>query len=283
MHRFVLWAKLLGVSGIPSKIGLGVTRVRTHFEDSSGNAKSFQGTGFWLRHGDHDLYVTNRHNVDHALRIGAESAYELRSVEIELRRNLGGKPTPETQFFRLANDSCMRSSASADCTVFVGPSFADRDPSFAAQAAALSPNGLADAAWLNDRIQMMDVASFVGFPGSIAGPWWDEGWNFPIARSCTIASLPEVPYTNREIRTTDVTLVAGFSFTGSSGSPVIAHQKGFRIAEPLTGGPEFVPAKVLGIMSGSFWESAAEPEMFRHTGLSYFTRSTAILELVSDL
>jgi hypothetical protein len=35
-------------------------------------------------------------------------------------------------------------------------------------------------------------------------------------------------------------------------------------------------------MSGHFWENPDDPpEMFRHSGLSYLTKSTAILELIA--
>jgi hypothetical protein len=42
----------------------------------------------------------------------------------------------------------------------------------------------------------------------------------------------------------------------------------------------YVKPKVLGIMSGHWWDEEPPEGMFYHSGLSYFTRSTAILELI---
>ncbi|HTR52007.1 MAG TPA: hypothetical protein VMJ10_14935 [Kofleriaceae bacterium] len=269
------------MSGIPVDVGFGVTRIRSWFRDEIGNERGVHGTGFWVRDRERDIYVTNRHNVDPVLKYGADTKLKLDHVELELRRMGPGVAHSETRFFRVANlSSALRASVIADCAIIVAPDLDDRPSDFRVSAAA-DFQAIADQDWLNDRVHGMDTASFIGFPGMNASQaWWDEEWNYPIARSCVIASPPGRSFANKQIKTADVTLVSGFSFRGSSGSPVVAHQKGFKVGQGLDGGPEFVPAKVVGIMSGHFETDGSEPEMFRHTGLSYFTRSTSILELL---
>ncbi len=38
------------------------------------------------------------------------------------------------------------------------------------------------------------------------------------------------------------------------------------------------PAKLIGIMSGHVWDQPSDEEV--HSGISYFTKSTAILDLI---
>ena len=128
----------------------------------------------------------------------------------------------------------------------------------------------------------MDFVSFIGYPGSNGLGWWDQRWNTPIARMATIASNPAVPFTHDSISTADVTLVSGLSFSGSSGSPVLLHQKGLRTSG-LVVDPAFTPAMLLGIMSGHWWDVTEKPAMFKHSGLSYFTRATSISLLLDTM
>jgi hypothetical protein len=98
----------------------------------------------------------------------------------------------------------------------------------------------------------------------------------------TLASIPAVEFRNDAVKTTEVMLVSGLSFSGSSGSPVLNQRKGIPPGGDIND-PSYVPSKIIGIMSGHFWENPDDaPEMFRHSGLSYLTKSTAILALIAD-
>ena len=148
------------------------------------------------------------------------------------------------------------------------------------------------ASTTSDRAQLFvrhGVVHWLPVPHGV--DWWDETWTLPIVRDATIATLPRIAFTNKAIRGDDVLLVSGLSFSGSSGSPVFTHRR-----ESLTN--HFSPStmerplpqldvtypKLIGIMSGHFrTKSVSGPEipaMLRHGGLSYLTRSTAILELI---
>lgn len=93
------------------------------------------------------------------------------------------------------------------------------------------------------------------------------------------ASVPSIPFTNRDIRTTDTILVSGLSFAGASGSPVFLPPRGLAPGGDVND-PDWRPALLIGLMSGHFWKSGATPEMFRQSGLSYLTRSSTIWELL---
>lgn len=173
-------------------------------------------------------------------------------------------------------DGSLRLHPTADVAVITAPSF---------DAAGFGYNffsisEIATNDFLHNLVLPMDVASFIGYPGRKGNPWWDELWQMSIARSVNIASVPAIPFSNTEIRTSDVSLVSGLSFSGSSGSPIMSHEKGIRVGNGLIGGTYAEP-KLIGIMSGHWWGQESSAGMFFHSGLSYFTRSTAILELLN--
>jgi hypothetical protein len=169
-------------------------------------------------------------------------------------------------------------ASSADCALIVDPALATGQRLDVGR--IFREEDLAEEA-LFPTLQITDGASFIGYPGLRGRPWWDQAAELPIARIATIASIPTTEYRNDAVKTTDVMLVSGLSFSGSSGSPVFNHPKG----SPAGGNAadrSYVPSKIIGIMSGHFWENPDDPpEMFRHSGLSYLTKSTAILALIA--
>lgn len=243
------------------------------------------GTGFFLETKDaHHVLVTNRHNLDPRVTLGADTTYRLGRLEVELR-TVAPTPQPvadiarvvgqETRFFQLgALATKVFASADADCALVAEPLWLQKQEPFAAMA-LFKEDSLADEVHFREHVRVMDAASFIGFPGSGGRNWWDEQWRLPIVRPASIASWPAVPFTNKSVKTADTLLVAGHSFTGSSGSPIITHSKG--------DSSSYVPARTIGIMSGHFEERVEDaPEMFRHSGLSYLTRSTSILALLAE-
>jgi len=234
------------------------------------------------------IFVTNRHNCDPTIKLGSTTAYKCYEVKLELREQQFYIPSAKTQFFTITDLSCLKFHPSADVCIFEDPEFVDLDPCFRMSTLfsvdggnfsyqpILTVEDIADKAYLEQNVAPMDAVSFIGFPGSGGKGWWDEKWNLPIARSATIASHPKIPFTHKAIKTTDTTLVSGFSFSGSSGSPVFLHQKGLKSSATMKFNA-YVEPKIIGIMSGHFQDKDTPP-MFQHTGLSYLTRSTSIIE-----
>jgi hypothetical protein len=268
------------MSGINKIVSFAVNRLKVTFKDSSGATKMGTGTGFWLElNAERRVFITNKHVVDPTVTFGPSTDFELETVELELRKRSDQTYYAETQFFMVKEPKkSLLISEFADCAIIIPPNLHEFPRKFQ-PSMVLTESDLADQKFFAEKVQIMDFTSFIGFPASTGGGWWDRSWNMPIARFASIASWPEIPFTNDYIKTGNVTLVTGLSFSGSSGSPIILHEKGIRTGPGLDN-PDYVGPKVLGIMSGHWWEAADTPEMFIHSGLSYYTRSTAILDLL---
>lgn len=275
-------------SGIPEEFSNIATRVKTTFVDDLGNHITGIGTGFWYTEdGFSRAFITNKHNLDPKLNPNLGKKYQLQDIEIELRR-IEGKEilTDETKFFKIKDYLGLFHSQNEDVSLIHLPQFEDAATKTFQHSAAMhgANQALADERFFKNNVRMMDSCCFVGFPGSpkTKEEWWDKKGNFPIARNASIASRSDGYYKNESIVTNDVILVSGMSFKGSSGSPVFSFQKGLKGVLKMAGTEDenYVPPKLIGIMSGH-WQTN-EPDMFKHGGLSYFTRSTSILRLIEQ-
>lgn len=265
------------MSGINPAIFTAVCRLKVYFTDDIGNSKEIVGTGFWVKNGETPFFVTNKHNVDPKLKLGENTELKLNRLEIQLRRQIGDKLLPPVSFFSVENiTQALRIHPTADVAILLNPSIVASGFGFN----WFSVPEIATAEYLSNSVAAMDIASFIGYPGLSGKPWWDEQWQVAVARVVNIASWPAIPFTNTGIKTSDVTLVSGLSFSGSSGSPIILHQKGIKVGGGLTGGA-YVEPKVIGIMSGHWWGHESPDDIFFHSGLSYFTRAPAITELLN--
>jgi len=268
------------MSGWTANAFTRVCRVKVDFGDDIGNTKQIEATGFWVGEGETVHFITNRHNLDPTLKEGPETSLELRTVSIELREWKQHSMRPETRFFHVSNlERALRVHRTADVAALINPQFTEPTDGF--PRLGFPASLIAPPAFFH-KIMPMDVASFIGFPGKTGRPWYDELWKLPIARTVNIASWPQEPFSNRSIPTSDVTLVAGLSFAGSSGSPLLFHEKGIHLtsdsAVQITG---HIPPMIIGIMSGHWWgDEDQSNSMFFHSGLSYFTRSPTMLGLL---
>lgn len=254
-----------------------VTRVKVTFECPLNGLKSIGGTGFCLKINNSIAFITNKHNIDPTLKLGKDTSYTLNKIEVELGKFVEGQRHRETAFYEISNlNSSLKIHQTADCAALIDPTFKNMDPHFELFPLCIENEQLAGIRKFQEIKELALPGSFIGFPVN----WYDTHWNLPIVRSFNIACLPEIPFTNLNIQTSDVHLVSGLSFKGSSGSLVMMHSKG--IDGLKIGDQSFIPCSILGIMSGHFWNDADEkiPEMFRHSGLSYYTRSSAMRELL---
>jgi hypothetical protein len=256
----------------------GVARVRTTFGDDLGSPpKQVVGTGFYLLTGDpqRTVFVTNKHNVDPRLSKVLGENWRTKKVELELRKIDGTNPTVIGEAVQWCEVSDLEQALFADdaddapdCAVIADPTFVARPPDYRT-ATVLDESHLATEAELEEAFAIGDPVSFVGFPGWNGDEWWDTSWNFPISRPAWIASWPGTAFSNKAVKTADTLLLSGLSFSGSSGSPVVA-----RATSRDT-------IRVVGVMSGHYWEKDSDSRsLLRHSGLSYLTRSTSIRALV---
>ena len=121
----------------------------------------------------------------------------------------------------------------------------------------------------NDLINACTVCDFVAFPGF--PEWHDKAENRPILRTGAISSDPRFNYSYNDIVKGDCIAYEAFSFSGSSGSPVFALQRGYDIHS------HYRPFKLIGINAGHL------PGEFpgTHSGISYFYKSTIIIDLLN--
>lgn len=248
---------------------LSVVRIESTFEDGLNAPKSGSASAFFvLAKNGHTYLVTNKHNVDPALKLHG-SNHALTKLTMEVRRFESGFAQAETEMVELPLDQQrLFHHDTADVSVYD-----THDVPLPAGYMApvwIGTDSLADEA-IHSHLQPMDFVSFVGFPGGNGAPWLDDKWRTPIARLASIASLPGVPFSNKSVQTTDVVLVNGLSFQGSSGSMVVSHPRDQSVV-----GRHGIAAKIVGIMSGGWPGGPFEP----HTGMSYYTRSTAVFEVL---
>jgi len=267
----------------------GVTRIQTTFVEALNPPRVGVGTGFWLRLvSGVTCFVTNKHNVDPSIKFPG-STLRLETIGIELRRNTGTEREPayepETRYFEVDDGSKIYVTPNTDCALLV-PKFKEPIDGYSIVAPFEEPD-LADVDFFEKVLMPAQEVYFIGFAGkasdsSLGKPeshWWDTKYNLPIVRSAVIASMPFLNFNNAAIKTEDVILVSGMSFGGSSGSPVISREVGFRAKPPVIC-ERYAPERILGIMSGHWWAESDYPEVFKHSGLSYLTRSTSILHLI---
>lgn len=121
-----------------------------------------------------------------------------------------------------------------------------------------------------------DFVVFSGFP-----EWADASSGRPIIRSGILASDPMYDYTG-PTQQPGARRVAmeGFSFSGSSGSPVFALACGLKLGGGLTGGA-FRDVRLIGVNAGSFLANGLAAK--QHAGISYFFKSTVIAELAGQV
>ena len=216
------------MSTINPQIIYHVNRVECVFRDDLGNKLVIRGTGFWLslREGD-TVFVTNRHNLDPSIKLGANTKFQLAGwPRVEVRSEVGPNPT---RFLDLAGAEIVM-SGSADCALIRGMKIKTAGGVAPKALRGIAEEELADEDHFHNNLNILDAASFIGFPGRCdKTPWWDERFNIPIARTAWLAYPPDVPFEHPEIPTKDVSLVSGLSFAGSSGSPVFSHSKGINI------------------------------------------------------
>lgn len=254
---------------------LAVTRITATF-DKDGTPATEAGTAFWMVGPKGNRYlVTNRHVLDRKLGRNLDG-FRLNAIEVDVRRRelpVG----PEWAYCSVAiedvSPKCVRMHPTADCAVIVDPPLAPFSEDFELPPRMFTTHDMPD----ESAFESMSAGSSAFFLGFASGPnkpgggsvgWWDTYRYLPVLRVADIASPPGWSFKNKEIATDDVVLVAGMSFGGASGSPV------------FTASSASFP-RVLGIMSGHL---EGEPATFppAHSGLSYFTRATAIAHLICD-
>jgi hypothetical protein len=283
------------ISALNPNIPHIVTLLKVEFTDGINAPKMISGTGFWVKSPEgHDTLVTNKHIFDPSLKSTDFSGLKISKIMIQVRKKDEKGYTSTTELLEVdlrRVDALVHTTA--DTAALFSPTFMLKKGIYGNFGyETLSYSEVAGEDFLNNETEMLDPVAFIGFPQN----WYDHARQAPIARLAHIASDSSAPFSNLEITSADVSLVTGLSFGGSSGSPVFLLPKGINIQSSpgLQINSPYIPGALVGIMSGHCRDfpicprmhagktDGKEPEslLSPHSGLSYYTRSPSILDLL---
>ncbi len=256
-------------------------RIKTNFCLREGNEKILNGTCFFVKNSREQLcLITNRHIFELCYSgTGKYVGSVLQSVIIEgymaLDGNIDNVPRGRISFKILNfSDVTYAGDYHEDVACIVNPL---PEPEQGCNQNIkldyfLGYEYLADDKWIHDFVSVYDFLVYPGFPD-----WHDKLENRPILRTGTISSDPRTNYSNKNEPRGRRVVYEGFSFRGSSGSPMFVTEKGIKAGKGLIGGG-FRESRLIGINAGHLIGDFGQ-----HSGVSYFIKSSAILELVDKL
>jgi hypothetical protein len=263
--------------GLTHETIYAAARTIARFESRTGDVKEISGTSFGLIVEEKLVMVTNRHMVD--LNFGRTDAkyveFSLRHLicEIRARDTPGGDPGATRRLIVPMTDNQLLFDANPRNDVAV---------IFDAQTGNL--DGSIDRRWeycftwadvateqeLRTELQPFDVLAFPGFPEG-----FDKLGLRAIIRGGTVACDPRFDYSFESEDRGEILLYEGFSFGGSSGSPVIAIPKVPPVNVVSHPANRFRRLLVVGVNAGHLTVPTGQ-----HAGLSYFVRSSVIRRIV---
>lgn len=266
-------------SGVPNSHLYTAYKIVSTFLLADGiTTKPTSGTGFFIRNQRNEIcLLSNRHMFDAGYEkpVGKYFGAKLQSVRVEGFRsngNIDAVPTTRVETYVALNLSSpvFAPNYDEDVACFFNPKVLTVDGSVPQIDFFLQDTELATDEWIEQNMSVCDFVAFPGFP-----PWYDQFGKRPILRSGTISSDPRTNYSNSPTEKGRRIAYEAFSFGGSSGSPVFATQKGFKGGAGLvvTGYRE---GRLVGINAGHYKDDAGS-----HSGVSYFFKSSVILELVN--
>lgn len=266
-------------SGVPNSHLYAAYRVTSKFSLRDGTEITSSGTGFFIQNQNGEIcLLSNRHMFDAGYGMPLGGKYlgaQLLSVLIDGFRSDGSidaVPTTRVSMYVALdrNAPVYASNYEEDVACFRNPQVFTIDGSEPRVDFFLPASNLATDSWIHNNLSVCDFVAFPGYP-----PWYDRFGQRPILRTGTISSDPRTNYSDTQYERGRRVAYEAFSFGGSSGSPVFATQKGFR------GGPGitvtgFREGMLVGINAGHYTDNVGS-----HAGVSYFFKSSVILELVN--
>ena len=230
------------------------------------------GTGFIILKNDNCYLITNRHIVEPAYLNVKYSDYKVIDFAIEYFEDTDDIGIPIIYKHTLItnwNEFKFHQNIYNDVACLKSPKTKDGMSIFA----AIPYNMLATETWFNQKLSVCDSIAYTGFPA-----WYDKQNNTPIFRMGTIASDPRLNYSYVPgAPVASRVAYEGFSTSGASGSPIFAIQRGFQTSGIIQSTEGFYrEVKLIGINAGHFRDQEG------HSGISYFYKSSVILDLIDS-
>ena len=254
-------------------------KIDVEFINSKSDTAKMEGTAFIVKNKKGELcLITNRHVVDLSYKKTEAKWADFKCNEIVIHcKEMDEKGLPSNDHLLLVgnpedfkfpinyqNDvACLKN--------FMVKSFDGSEPK-------INYNlDFKDIATKNELISQISICDQIAFPGFPT--WHDHRNKLAIFRTGTIASDPRFNYSYNGEDNGEVLAYEGFSFAGSSGSPVFAIQKGIKISSDslnISGG-DFRRVMLIGVNAGHLPEKGV---IDTHSGISFFYKSSVILELI---
>jgi len=242
-------------------------RVETEHRDSVGTVKSGSATAFVLEVGPKVPWiVTNRHVVDLDYR---QPCAKYKNFTLSAFTITGRRSDDSSYTFRLHSDArfFFHNDAENDVVLIEPRIYWDNIPEHERSLHwHFGLEHLADRSTFLDSMHPLDLVCYAGFPDQ-----HDKLGNRPIVRSGHIASDPRFDYSWDRSHHGQCIAYEGFSFSGASGSPVFAPPRG------LHGIPNSRHGFLVGVNAGH-----VPSQPYGHSGISYFYKSTVILEIIKE-
>jgi Trypsin len=244
--------------------------------------KSYTGfaTGFFVSNRFNEVcFITNRHvfQADYKEETAKKKNWKLNSLTLEFKStDTNGQPKIQNKAVLNIFDKVIFSdNQDNDIACIINPVMDIWDSENTDVNFYIRHSLIANASRLSEKLEVCDSIAFAGFP-----KWYNQTNKSPIFRMGTIASDPRINYSLDNIRG-DVICYEGFSYSGNSGGPVFSRNKGIKIGANTS--LNYNPAMLIGINAGHIEELGNRKIELNHVGLSYFYKSSAILDLIDKI
>ena len=252
-------------------------KIEAHFEDDLKTSKGISGTAFFVKNAKGEIcLLTNRHvvDLDYKQKTAKYKNFKLTRVVVynKEKNKITGLPTEENKLIIVNHKDFIYSNIENDvaCLRNIQVIEASGKRPLAINY-WIAYDFIANKVRLEEKLTICDFVAFPGYPD-----WYDRKNNLPILRTGTIASDPRFDYSYDGNDNGKVIAYEAFSFGGSSGSPVFAIEKGIIVGDGLSGGGHR-EVMLIGINAGHL---PIDGVVNSHSGISYFYKSTTILELI---
>lgn len=258
------------------------SKVEVSCLSSINGTSTCSGTGFFVYiDGQHVFFITNRHMVDWAM--SSQNSAETFVFQEAVIYNkyfdqatgwpsrIGRYILPSSCSFIFPDNPLNDIACCVMHTSYKAPDNGSDGIAF-----GINFDWLASEDFIRDQLRICDRIAYTGYPGDTQ----DRINSNPIIRSGTIASDPRVNYSPSNQPKGDLIAYEGFSFGGSSGSPVFALQRGFEVEGIIQATDDFYrESKCIGINAGHGTTQVHGSR--EHAGISWFYKSSAIIDVIN--
>jgi len=242
------------------------------FTNGAGKQLIITGTGFWVPNTNSKLsLVTNRHVFDPKYADQKYMGFTLQKLIVSGKAtDASGQPNIDQRWIVNHSNIKYSNTPENDIACLIDPAVVTINGSSNTTIEFwISHDLIATKDDFDSQISVCDFVAFPGFP-----EWHDKRLNRPILRTGAVSSDPRYDYSWSSDYKGECIAYEAFSYSGSSGSPVVAVQKGPKPGAGVSF-PGFRDLKLIGINAGHL--PAAKDT---HSGISYMYKSSAILDII---